>query len=540
MDVDTGLGIVGNFGWLQAVVFVANGLAFSISALQMTSMPFTIDQSIDFYCNPPPGFTANQTTPLIYKDGGYVRDGCNVYGVSNGTLTGDIMKCQNGWKYVAEYGETSSVTDLNLVCDSGVLASLLMSLQFVGVALGSVVMGQAGDTFGRRLVAMVSTAFIALFGTVISFTWNVYLMAVLRLCLGFVLPGCLIECYVRMIEMFTTEKRLLGHILAQNFWAVGILLIALFAFLIPNWRHLQLVISLGILPFGPLLWYSYESLRWLVQKDRLQEAGAILERIAKSKNIHYPPGFQLTRKPQKNINHDSQGNLSDSGEEVEAMAKSLDEKRAPLKKYNVLDLFRTRVLMKNTLIIYLCWFVMDSVYYALLFYSTLLAGNKYLNFFLMALAETPVYFIDFFIVRRFGRKRPLVFFFFASGVACFLVAFLPFETASGTNLTALIVASAMVGKFYSCATFELTILVGAEVFPTVLRSIGTGSASTIGRVGAIVAPFVVYLKEVVYFLPMTILGVSSLVVCVCVTMLPETKDKPLPETYEDSSKEPRV
>ena len=77
---------------------------------------------------------------------------------------------------------------LNLVCDSGVLASLLMSLQFVGVALGSVVMGQAGDTFGRRLVAMVSTAFIALFGTVISFTWNVYLMAVLRLCLGFVLP----------------------------------------------------------------------------------------------------------------------------------------------------------------------------------------------------------------------------------------------------------------------------------------------------------------------------------------------------------------
>ena len=106
--------------------------------------------------------------------------------------------------------------------------------------------------------------------------------------------------------------------------------------------------------------YSYESLRWLVQKDRLQEAGAILERIAKSKNIHYPPGFQLTRKPQKNINHDSQGNLSDSGEEVEAMAKSLDEKRAPLKKYNVLDLFRTRVLMKNTLIIYLCWYVMNS------------------------------------------------------------------------------------------------------------------------------------------------------------------------------------
>ncbi len=362
MDVDTGLGIVGNFGWLQTTVFIVNGLAFSISTMQMTSMAFTVDRSIDFYCNPPPGFTANQTTPLIYKDGGYVRDGCNVYRVVNGTVTDSITSCQNGWKYVAEYGETSAVTDLDLVCDSGVLASLLMSLHFAGLAVGSLVMGQAGDMFGRRPVAMFSAAFIALFGTIISFTWNFYLLAVLRFLDGFVQPGCLIGCYVRIIEMFTTKRRLLGHILAQNFWGFGILLIALLAFLMPNWRHLQLTISLMMIPFFPLLWYSYESLRWLVQRNRLKEAKAILERIAKSKNIHYPPGFHLiSRKPQSIIKQESQGNLKDSGEEVvESEVKPLDVNTetttsAPCKKYTILDLFRTRVLMKNTLIIYLCW-----------------------------------------------------------------------------------------------------------------------------------------------------------------------------------------
>ena len=42
-------------------------------------------------------------------------------------------------------------------------------------------------------------------------------------------------------------------------------------------------------------------------------------------------------------------------------------------------------------------------------------------------------------------------------------------TASGDHLTVLIVVIAMIGKFYATAAFDVTYLVTAEVFPTVLR-----------------------------------------------------------------------
>ena len=41
--------------------------------------------------------------------------------------------------------------------------------------------------------------------------------------------------------------------------------------------------------------------------------------------------------------------------------------------------------------------------------------------------------------------------------------------ASGSDLTALIIAVAMIGKFFATAAFDVTYLVTSEVFPTVLR-----------------------------------------------------------------------
>ena len=43
---------------------------------------------------------------------------------------------------------------------------------------------------------------------------------------------------------------------------------------------------------------------------------------------------------------------------------------------------------------------MNATYYSFIVFSTSLEGDKYLNFFLLALAEVPTYTIDFFIVRR--------------------------------------------------------------------------------------------------------------------------------------------
>ncbi|XP_038044369.1 organic cation transporter protein-like [Patiria miniata] len=566
MDVDASLRVVGLVGRVQIANFVIFGMGLSLSAIQLTGIAFTVDQSVAHHCKPAPGSLANETMVYVEKDGREVPDGCYMYDVDNGTFPEDTTICKYGWEYAPEYGEKSATTDFDLVCDRGYLANLLMSCHFAGFLVGGFITGQAADMFGRRVVSMATLLLMSVLGTAISFTWNLKLLMALRFILGVVIPGNSLVGYIRAVEMFTPKKRLLGHVFIQHFWSFGVILVAPLAYLFPNWRYFQLFTSLICLPVHVIMWFfTYESLRWLVQKGWFEKADAILRKIAKSKNIKHNGSFLIQRELEavrlvgkmelsEKSNHDRASDLQHESvtadveennqepmnkEKMESFTQPDENGQTQSKKkkkYTVLDLFKTKVLIKHTCIVFCLWYVMNTTYNGFIVYATSLAGNKYLNFFLLALAETPAYSTDFFIVRRFGRKRPLIVFFFTGAVACLLIAFLPSKTANGTDFTVIIVIVAMIGKFYANATYEVTMLMGAEIFPTMLRNIATGSASTVGGISGIIAPFIVYLQEVRSFLPMLVIGCMSLVACSLVFMLPETKNKPLPETYEDASK----
>ncbi|XP_038044434.1 organic cation transporter protein-like [Patiria miniata] len=543
MDVDTSLKTVGELGRLQTANFLLFAVCITFASIQSNSIAFTIDQSVEHYCKPPPGFTANQTSPLINKDGREAFAGCEMYDVLNGTLTNNLTTCQYGWEYPSEYGATSIVTDLNLVCSRSLLAGTLMSMHFAGFLVGCFVTGQASDMFGRRTVCMTSLLLSSLLGMSISFIWNLELMMAARFLLGLVLPGNTLVVFVRIVEMYSTKNRLLANLLVTFGWVLGLMLVAPLAILLPNWRDLQLVVSLACIPLLPLHWFfSYESIRWLVQKGQVDRAESILQKIAKSKHINCDGGFLLS-KPNEGIGLNETDLLT--AEEADGKGDTSPAADSGINKivctqrrrhYSVLDLFKTRTLVKYSLIIFLCWFVMNMLYFGFMVYSTSLAGNKYLNFFLLALVEAPMSIVNFFILKRFGRRRPLIIFFFACAVFCFIAGFLPTKTAQGTDLAALIVAMTMLGKYFAGATYEVTMLIGAEVFPTVLRNIVTGSSATVGKTATIIAPFIVLLKGVVSFLPMTIFGTLSLVASLCVFFLPETRNKPLPEQYGDTDK----
>ncbi|KAK1886295.1 Solute carrier family 22 member 6 [Dissostichus eleginoides] len=70
-------------------------------------------------------------------------------------------------------------------------------------------------------------------------------------------------------------------------------------------------------------------------------------------------------------------------------------------------------------------------------------------------------------------------------------------------------------------------------FTTVYLYTGLGFVSTMARVGSMAAPAVLILDEVLPALPSAVYGGAAVLASVFACFLPETLNKPLPDTIED-------
>ncbi|XP_071803338.1 organic cation transporter protein-like [Asterias amurensis] len=543
MDVDKSLGLVGSFGKKQCINYLIYCIVLMSSAWHLLSVSFTVGEPEGYSCR----------IPLNVTPGEYVSsdDGCHLLRRvidGNTTTTEDnttvSSSCLDGWEYESLHGETSIVTEFDLICDDAIIGSTLVSIHFAGCLVGSSVTGQISDIFGRRTAVLVSLIGVVLTGVGMSFSQSYALIATLKFFNGCFIPALLIVTYVRTIEMFPPGLRVRSHFGSGLFWVSGLVMVAPLAYIMPDWRQFQLITSLMYIPFIPLVWYSYESIRWLVQMGRIDEAEVILKTLAKSKDIQYSrfPIHDLEDTEERRTvlpkEEEAAGPApsKEGGDEGDEMQEVCVKETKSTRKYTLLDLFRTRALIAPTLIIFYCWCTCSVVYYGLLLQATNLVGNKYLNFSLLSLVELPCYAVNFIITTRYGRRRPLVLDFLFGGVASIVTGFLPLETAGGTSLVVLQFAIVIFGRFCVAMSFDLVYLVTMEVFPTVLRNVGAGSASMVGRVGGMVAPFIVFLNVYHGSIPFVVFGVMSVVAGLLIVPLPETNNRSLPETLDDGEK----
>ena len=108
-------------------------------------------------------------------------------------------------------------------------------------------------------------------------------------------------------------------------------------------------------------------------------------------------------------------------------------------------------------------------------------GNVYISFLLGGLVEIPSNLLSGFLLRFIGRRNLLTFFMLLTAVSCFAVI------PAKENWVK--VTFALMGKFGVNSSWTVLLIHGPEMFPTVLRQTGMGSATVIGRVGSISAPF---------------------------------------------------
>uniref|UniRef100_A0A669QTG7 Solute carrier family 22 member 6 n=1 Tax=Phasianus colchicus TaxID=9054 RepID=A0A669QTG7_PHACC len=90
-----------------------------------------------------------------------------------------------------------------------------------------------------------------------------------------------------------------------------------------------------------------------------------------------------------------------------------------------------------------------------------------------------------------------------------------------------------VSLMVALALAGLVIIANIFLYPTPIRQTGLGFGSTMARVGGIVAPLVKMMEEYYPFLPPAVYGVAPIAAAVAAGFLPETLNRPLPDTIEE-------
>jgi len=131
-------------------------------------------------------------------------------------------------------------------------------------------------------------------------------------------------------------------------------------------------------------------------------------------------------------------------------------------------------------------------------------------------SELPVIFIAMVIVniRVLGRKNSLALSYFSAGVLGCLIYLI---ADSGWLFGSMISGS----KMFINLSFTISYQFVSELYPTYMRASGLGYASSVGRIGSIIMPWiVVYFNEIGTFISYGIFGVLALVAAFITILLP--------------------
>jgi len=428
------------------------------------------------------------------------------------------------FQYDTSDGLDTIVNQWNLVCDRLPLLSTIQGSYMGGVFVGCMIWGWASDKYGRRLAMLVAAALQVVSSIVAAFATNYVIFIFLRFLIAFSVSG-VFECgFVLVTEICGPKYRTYFGILTQFPFGIGAALLPLIAYFIRDWQNLQLAISLPCVLLALYYWFVPESPRWLMAEGRFEEAIKILKGGAKCNDRTLPSDDELLEMMQA-IKEDEEDK-----KEEETRVLSTSEKI-----YEVFDeilvLVKTPEMRKRTLNVFYSWLIVAMVYYGLSFNSKNLSANRYISSFISGFVEVPAVVVILPGLSKFGRRRCYCGSFVGGGVCCLIVALITFISPDAIWFP---LAIAMTGKFLISMTFAIAYLYTAELFPTKVRNLAVGLASTFARIGSISAPYIVDLLGSVHAgIPVVIFGAFSTSAGLLALMLPETLNRKLPESVAE-------
>ncbi|EDO45833.1 predicted protein, partial [Nematostella vectensis] len=482
MDIDKILSSIGGFGFFQKRNSFILGLVIFIATFQTVLIVFVGME--------PPWKCAQDSTT------------CTLNGTfSSGDENYDSRCSMNrsDWEFTS--GFTSIVSEWDLICGKAAMASLAQSILFIGWIPGAFIIGKLSDMFGRTRMLFPSIAVVAVASLSCSFAQHLWLYLVLRAIIGFFEGGVYIVLYVLSTEFVGPAHRSLAGTLNWVFFTLSLITLDGLAYGLHDWRHLSIAVSVPALPLF-FFWLVPESCRWQLVNNRCKEARQTLEHIAKLNGKNLPS-------------------------DVMPAINNVEEEKSF--RGGILDLFKPRQQLKQTLILWFSWLTNAMVYYGVTLSAGVLGGSLYLNFLLASLVELPGNLFSIWFMNLLGLVCML----------CLASANITLFFSQGPGHYQVIkIISAVLGKFCISISFCTIYVTSTELLPTVIRNIGMGSMAVFDQLGASLAPFIILLVSRSHpILPFSLMAGFALIAGLLCLLLPEPLGRRTLETLDDVNRD---
>ncbi|XP_047494622.1 organic cation transporter protein-like isoform X2 [Penaeus chinensis] len=324
-------------------------------------------------------------------------------------LSNNTKTCTS-WAFDDSVFQSTLVSEFNLVCGRRWMMATVQASYMSGLLVGSLVMGQLSDRFGRRTMTLYCAVAATVAGICASFVNTYTFFLVMRFVIAFLCAGLMVITFVLVTEVVSPFARTLTGMLYAFFFGSGIAILPGIAYFIRSWRNLELTIGIISATLLSYYWFLPESPRWLASKGRTQEALKIMKSIAKTNGKILPSDEHMLAlisrgrehgqtKPEEADNPAGQTGEGGAGGEASGCFSGL----AAMAK-NQFTLVRTPVMRRRSLISFFEWFVGASVYYGLIFSGSNIKADPFLMIFVSGVVELPSTIIFIFILDRFGRR----------------------------------------------------------------------------------------------------------------------------------------
>lgn len=346
--------------------------------------------------------------------------------------------------------------------------SLILGAWFAGLMLGAVCFGYLADRFGRRRIFLASLVLYGVSTLGAAFAPSFAALMLLRLLAGIGVGAEYSAINAAIAELVPSRNRGRASAWVLNFWPLGSLVAALLSWLVLSvlppdlgWRVVFGFGGLIALSSAWLRRHLPESPRWLESAGRGSEAVAIVDAIAAGMtNVPLPDAPPVRRRVE----------------------------REQLAIWTLLRRYPARLALGAVLD-----FSEASGYYGLFAFLPLVVLPA-LN---LTAAQLPVFYLAGSIgalfgglaaaelLDRWGRFATVTSFYLATAIGTIALAF-------GTNLGAVAIGAGFaLLNLLATGSWIAAYPTFSELFPTPLRASGIGASVAVGRIGAMISPFLV-------------------------------------------------